>query len=159
MTFHLVFTVEGDSELPDFEPKVNEKDNISILNIKPEKVLNQFKNLNVSKSCSPDNCHPFFLRECAEEIYLPLSRIFRDPLSTGDVPNDWKKANTTYIFKKGNKQEPGNYRPVSLTSVLCKLLESNIKEEIMNHLSRHNLLSDSRFGCRKNRSTIYNFLL
>ena len=88
----------------------------------------------------------FFLRECAEEIYLPLSEIFQRSISTGDVPNDWKKVNITCIFKKGNKQEPGNYRPVSLTSVLCKLLESNIKEEVMNHLSIHNLLSDSQFG-------------
>ena len=112
----------------------------------------------MSKSCGPDNCHPFFLRECAEEIYLPLSEIFQRSISTGDVPNDWKKANITCIFKKGNKQEPGNYRPVSLTSVLCKLLEGNIKEEVMNHLSRHNLLSDSQFGFRKNRSTILQLL-
>ena len=107
--FALVFTVEGDSELPDFEPNLNEKDNIDIINIKPERVLKQFKNLNVSKSRGSDNCHPFFIRECAEEIYLPLS----DPFSTADVQNDWKKANLTCIFKKGNKQEPGNYRPVT----------------------------------------------
>ena len=57
---------------------MNEIDNIDIINIKPEKVLKQLKNLNVSKSCGPDNC-PFFLRECADEISLPLSEIFRDP--------------------------------------------------------------------------------
>ena len=68
------------------------------------------------------------------------------------------KANITCIFKKGNNQQPGNYRPVSLTSVFCKLLESNIKEEVINHLSRHNLLSDSQFGFRKNRSTILQLL-
>ena len=83
--------------------------------------------LNASKSCSPDTCHPFFLRECGEETYLPLSEIFQRFISTGDVPNDWKKANITCIFKKGNKQKPTNYRPVSLISVLCKLLESYIK--------------------------------
>ena len=63
--FASALTVEGDSELPDFEPKVNEKDNINAINIKPEKVLIKLKNLNVSKSCGPDTCHPFFLRECA----------------------------------------------------------------------------------------------
>ena len=61
-------------------------------------------------------------------------------------------------FQKGNKQDPGNYRPVSLTSVICKLLESNIREVMMEHLSSHKLLSDSQFGFRKNRSTILQLL-
>ena len=68
------------------------------------------------------------------------------------------KANITCIFKKGNNQQPGNYRPVSLTSVFCKLLESNTKEEVINRLSGHNLLSDSQSGFRKNRSTILQLL-
>ena len=51
---------------------MKEKDNINLSNIKPEKVFKQLKNLNVSKSCGPDNCHPFFLRECAEEIISPI---------------------------------------------------------------------------------------
>ena len=157
MTFSRQFLLLN-SELPDFHSKVNEKDNIDIINIKPEKVLKQLKNLNVSKSCGPNNCHPFFLRECAEEIYLPLSEIFQRSISTGDEPNDWKNAKATCIFKKGNKQEPENYRPVSLTSVLCKLLESNINGEVIIHLSIHNLLSDNQFGFRKNRSTILQLL-
>ena len=90
--------------------------------------------------------------------YIPLTEIFRKSLRSGEVPEDWRRANITCIFKKGNKQDPGNYRPVSLTSVICKLLESNIREEIMNHLSKHNLLSDSQFGFRKNRSTILQLL-
>ena len=128
--------MEGDSELPDFEQKVDENDYISEIEIKPDKVLKQLKNLNVSKSCGPDNCHPYFLRECAEEIYVPLSEIFQKSVSTGEVPKDWKTANITCIFKKGNKQDPGNYRSVSLTSVTCKLLDSTIKEEIMKQICR-----------------------
>ena len=138
--------MEGDSELPDFEQKVDENDYISEIEIKPDKVLKQLKNLNVSKSCGPDNCHPYFLRECAEEIYVPLSEIFQKFVSTGEVPKDWKTANITCIFKKGNKQDPGNYSSVSLTSVICKLLDRTIKEEIMKHLSNHHLFLDSQFG-------------
>ena len=71
---------------------------------------------------------------------------------------DWKRANITCIIKKGNKQDPGNYRPVSLTSVICKLLERTVREEIVNHLSVDKLLSDSQFGFRKSRSTIFQLL-
>ena len=88
------------------------------------------------------------LKECAEEIYLTLTDIFHKSLLSGVIPDDWKKANSTCIFKKGNKQDPGNYRPVSLTSVICKLLERTAREEIVNHLSVNKLLSDSQFGFR-----------
>ena len=73
MTFSRQFLLLN-SELPDFEPKVNEKDNIDIINIKPEKVLKQLKNLNLSKSCGPDNCLPFFQENVLKRFishYLP----------------------------------------------------------------------------------------
>ena len=100
----------------------------------------------------------YFLKECADEIYLPLTDIFRKTLALGEVPEDWRKANITCIFKKGNKQDTGNYRPVSLTSVICKLLESYIREAIMDHLSSYKLLSDSQYGFRRNRSTVLQLL-
>ena len=90
-----------------------------------------------------------------KRFYLPLTDIFHKSLSSGVIPDDWKKANITCIFKKGNKQDPGNYRPVSLTSVICKLLERTVREEIVNHLSVNKLLSDSQFGFRKKKK--YNF--
>ena len=87
-----------------------------------------------------------------------MTGIFRKTLASGEVPEDWIKANITCIFKKGIKQDPGNYRLVSLTSVTCKLLESNIREAIMDHLSSHKLLSDSQFGFRRNISTVLQLL-
>ena len=74
--FSSVFTVEGNSELPYFEQKVKDENCINQIEIKAVKVLKQLKSLNVSKSCGPDNCHPFILKECAEEIYLLLTDIF-----------------------------------------------------------------------------------
>ena len=73
------------------------------------------------------------------------------------MPEDWRKANITCIFKKGNKQDPGNYRPVSLTSVICKLLESNIREAIMDHLSSYKLLSDSQYGFEGIEALYYSY--
>lgn len=70
------------------------------------------------------------------------------------MPGDWKKANVTCIFKKGSRSTPGNYRPVSLTSIVCKLLERNIKNCIFTYLSEHKLLSDCQYGFRDHRSTV-----
>ena len=78
--FSSVFTVEGNSELPDFEQKVKDKDCKNQIEINALKVLKQLKSLNVSKSCGLNNCHPFFLKECAVEIYLPLTDIFHKSL-------------------------------------------------------------------------------
>ncbi|MES9884794.1 MAG: reverse transcriptase family protein [Sedimenticola sp.] len=73
-------------------------------------------------------------------------------MSEGEVPSDWRKAVVTPIFKKGDKQLPGNYRPVSLTSILCKVCESLIRDKLMEHLNDNNLLSEDQYGFRPGRS-------
>ena len=119
--FATVFTREDNSELPEFPDKLDSTESISDVTISPDMVLKHLKALNTAKACGPDDCHPFFLKQCAEELYIPLSDIFQKSVSTGVLPHDWKLANVTCIFKKGVKSEPGNYRPASLTSVVCKL--------------------------------------
>ena len=79
-------------------------------------------------------------------------------MSEGVVPKDWRQANVTPIFKKGSKTLPANYRPVSLTSVPGKLMESCIKEEIVQHLDRHQLIRKSQDGFVKGRSCTTNLL-
>ena len=131
---------------------------ISSVNILPEAVLKQLKSLDTSKSCGPDECHPMLLKECANELYIPLTRLFTKSIKEGAIPEDWRKANITCIFKKGSKSEPGNYRPISLTSVVCKLLERTVKKTIYDHLKEHDLLSDGQYGFRDKRSTILQLL-
>lgn len=70
------------------------------------------------------------------------------------VPEDWRVAHVTPIFKKGDKSDPGNYRPVSLTSVFCKIMESILRESIMAHMKRHKMFSSRQFGFITGRSTI-----
>jgi len=79
-------------------------------------------------------------------------------MAMGKVPDDWKRANVTPIFKKGSKADPGNYRPVSLTSVCCKMLESLIKDEMMSHLEKNNLITASQHGFFPGRSCTTNLL-
>lgn len=156
--FASVFTREDYSNIPPFDDKVDQQNSISDIVIQPEVVLKHLKSLNTSKACGPDDCHPFFLKQCSEELYKPLSVIFQKSIESGLLPQDWKLANVSCIFKKGDRSNPGNYRPVSLTSVICKMLERIIRQNIVDHLNENGLLSDCQFGFRKNRNTILQLL-
>ena len=79
----------------------------------------------------PDRMHPRVLRELADVISEPLSIIFERSWRTGEVLEDWRKASVTPIFKQGKKEEPGNYRLVSLTSIPGKVMEQLIIEVII----------------------------
>ena len=85
--------------------------------IQDEIVLDLLRKLDAYKSMGPDGLHPRVLRELADVVAKPLSIIFWQSWLTGDVLVDWKLANVTPIFKKGRKDDPGSYRPISFTSV------------------------------------------
>ncbi|KAF2348173.1 hypothetical protein FHG87_021071 [Trinorchestia longiramus] len=91
---------------------------------KIEEVEEQLSILNPYKSTGPDGLGPRILKETAEVVSEPLTKIFNRSLETVIVPDDWKRANVTPIFKKGNKQIPNNYRPISLTSVISKAIKT-----------------------------------
>ncbi|KFW68850.1 hypothetical protein AS28_04328, partial [Pygoscelis adeliae] len=91
--------------------------------IQEEAVNDLLRHLDTHKSMGPDGIHPRVLRELAEELAKPLSIIYQQSWLTGEVPDDWRLANVMPIYKKGRKEDPGNYRPVSLTSVPGKIME------------------------------------
>ena len=74
------------------------------------------------------------------------------------IPEDWKIANVIPIFKKGDRDKCGNYRPVSLTSIVCKILESILRDRINNHLMKHDLIADSQHGFSSGLSCQTNLL-
>ena len=84
--------------------------------------------------------------------------IFRKSVNNSEVPAEWKTATVIPIFKKGKKSAAGNYRPVSLKSVSCKVLESILKDDIMDHLSRNQLIKKSQHGFMKGKSCATNLL-
>ena len=107
-----------------------------------EKFLKELiEKLDQNKSQGCDRVNPRVLRECASEWTTPLKLIFELSLSSGTVPKAWREANVTPIFKKGLATDPANYRPISLTSIPCKLLEKLIKLRFINHFIENNLFS------------------
>ena len=105
-------------------------------------------NLDANKAPGPDGIHPTVLKHCSSEVAPILKVIFVQSLSTGNIPSDWLLANITPVYKKGNKDLPANYRPISLTSVCSKVMEHIIYHSIMNHLDGNNVLSSSQHGFR-----------
>jgi len=91
--------------------------------IQKEAVNDLLCHLHAYKSMGPDGIHPRVLRELVEELEKPLSIIYQLSWLTGEVPGHWRIASVTPIYKKGQKEDLGNYRPVSLTSVLGKIME------------------------------------
>ncbi|CAG2216425.1 unnamed protein product [Mytilus edulis] len=123
------------------------------ISVTVDDVLKKLNNLHVDKSAGPDNLHPKVLYEVRQSISYPLSIIFNKSLSEGVLPEEWKNAILSPIFKnKGDKKQPCNYRPVSLTCVICKVCESLIRDKLMKHLLENNLLSDCQYGFRPGRS-------
>ena len=128
------------------------------MEIREEQVEKRLSELNISKSPGPDNLHPRVLKELASVLAKPLSIVYRTSLDSGIVPMAWKTARITQIFKKGDKRDPSNYRPVSLTSIASKILESIIGDSVMSHLLTNNLLSSKQFGFIAGRSTTLQIL-
>ncbi|KAK4818318.1 LOW QUALITY PROTEIN: hypothetical protein QYF61_010780, partial [Mycteria americana] len=126
--------------------------------IQGEMVSDLLHHLDIHKSMGPDEIHPRVLKELADVLTKPLSIIYQQSWLTGEVPVDWRLANVTPIFKKGQKEDPGNYRPVSLTSVPGKLMEQIILSAITRHVEDNQGIKPSQHGFRKGRSCLTNLI-
>ena len=110
------------------------------------------KELRLQKALGPDCITATILKTCAEQVATLLQLIIQKSLDTGELPLDWQKASFTPIFKTGSRSDPANYRPVSLTSIHCRMLEHIVHSNIMRHLEKYKVLNDEQHGFRRGRS-------
>ena len=126
---------------------------IETLKITDKGVLKLLLELNVSKAMGPDQIPNIVLRKCAHELVPAIAKMFQASVDSGSLPSDWRNANISPVFKKGDRHLAENYRPVSLTTVLCKLLEHIICGHLLKHLEKHSILTDRNHGFRSGYST------
>ena len=155
--FASVFTTEGNTPLPTMSNRTTQT--VESIHVSHNGVAKLLRNLKPHKATGPDGLPARLLKETASEIAPAVSLLFQVSLDQGKVPASWKVALIAPVFKKGNRSSAANYRPISLTSISCKLCEHIIHSTISRHLDRTDILSDAQHGFRKKRSCETQLLL
>ena len=152
------FTKEDTTNIPDIEPKPLQTDQLKDFCISKERVLKVIRSLKVNKSPGIDGFHPRVLKELDDIISDPITIIYKKSIEESVLPKQWKEAEITPIFKKDERHLPKNYRPVSLTSIICKIIEKLVVEDIVNHIKSNQLNSDRQHGFTPGKNTTTNLL-
>jgi hypothetical protein len=148
--FTSVFSVDDNSPLPDLG--LGQHPTMTDITVNQNGVTKLLRNLKASTASGPDGIPAMLLKETAEEISPAVTLLFQASIDQGCVPSQWKKALIVPIYKKGSRSDAANYRPISLTPILCKLCEHIIHCAVIQHLSEHDILTDAQHGFRKRRS-------
>ena len=119
-----------------------------------EEVLEMLCTLDTSKATGPDEISAVILKATAESITKGITTLFNKSIESSEVPKDWK-VSTVLILKGDDFYKPSNYRPISLLSILSKLLERHMHKLIFNHLESTALLALQQWGFRTKRSTVF----
>ncbi len=148
---------QSDQTAPLQIPKENVQPT-SVVKFPPEIVYSYLRQTPSKYSSGPDGLPSILFRKLAFQLAQPLSSIFEVSFHTGVLPSDWLKSLVVPIYKKGSRNFPSNYRPVSLTCVACRVMERIIKEVIVNHLLKNRLISESQHGFVSKHSTVTQLL-
>ena len=153
--FQTVFVREDDFQTPQEESYVLEMPTITVEQCE---ILDLLKGLDVRKAMGPDGVNGWILKECADQLVKPIYEMVMHSLISGELPIEWKSANIIPIYKGGRKEDPLNYRPISLTSILCKICEHVIRKRWIKFLEDNKMISGSQFGFQQGKSCVTNLL-
>jgi hypothetical protein len=150
--FSSVFTIDNDStdhlrDSSDSCPKLHD------IHFSCDKILKVLTKLKPKMSIGPDGFNSLFLKNIASSIAFPLMLIFNQSFCSGSLPSIWKHAIVTPVFKKGLASDVNNYRPISLTCISCKVMESIIKDKMLDYLMAHNRITKQQHGFLSKHST------
>ena len=153
--FSSVFTVDDGSDVSKLKESLSIHPSIiDSIKFTTEDVNEELTNLHCDKACGPDLLPSRLLKLGAEFIAPSLAQLFQQPLSSDKLSLDWISANVVPVDKKGDKHLPSNYRPISLTSIVIKIMKRIIHRQLIATLEYHNILDDCKFGFQHKRSTV-----
>ena len=121
--------------------------------LSPAFVLLELRKLKSTKATGLDGISAELLKDAAQEVAKPIANLINLTFSTGEIPQEWKEAKVTTIFKSGEKDDINNYRPISVLPLLSKIMERPIQVQLVSFLTENNALSEHQSGFRKRHST------
>ena len=154
--FASVFTIDDGNNGPPITPA--DCNQLEYINFSAVEIKTKIDKLKPASAPGNDNITVKQLQLLRDQVCVPLEIIFTRSLESGEVPQSWREANVTPIFKKGTKSSASNYRPVSLTSICGKIMESLLCDKMVQHLTDQNLINSSQHGFLKNKSCLTNLL-
>ena len=155
--FSSVFTREDSSDIPPFSLDAD-IDPLTDVEFTPCAVHTKLINLDPSKASGPEGWPILSLKECAQQLSIPLSILFSKSFNSSSLPTTWKEAFVTPIYKKGDRTLVSNYRPISLTSPIVKIMESIIRDRIQEHMITNDLFTPYQHGFTVGKSCVTQLL-
>ena len=150
------YYTQDNNHCPPISPYISAS--LSHITFTPTLVNRAVKRLRTNSKGGPDFLPPEFIKRCGLWLSAPLSFLFQTSFDQSYIPPVWLTAHVCPIFKKGDRSDPGNYRPISLTCVLCKLMEHIIKTQLTSYLLSKNLITKQQHAFIARHSTITNLL-
>ena len=150
-----VFSEPISPDAQDFNAEANE---ITETIVTENDIMKAINELSPSSAAGPDGFPALLLKQCKEELSIPLCHLWKISLEKGIVPTELKKSTITPIYKGGNKSLAANYRPVALTSHVIKIFEKVIRNHIVQYMNENNLFNPNQHGFRSGRSCLSQLL-
>ena len=157
--FKSVFNEDKGEELPEFKKRTDNSFNVSELKLFIlDDLIKRLEKLDETSAPGVDMVTSMVLKKCAEELGRPLQIIFSTSYKEGEMPDEWRRANVTPIFKSGSKLDAVNYRPVSLTVICCKIMEGCLRDSLTEYLYVNGLISAEQHGFVRRKACVTNLL-